>query len=114
MKLPNLLLLHLKRFDFDVRTFRTVKLNQSISFPLELDMHPYTEAGIQQREKQRRLAHHSRATDPGACPLQPEQEQVLNFQPSRKAGPRGGIPGDDAPASGSPADRGPRPRDLGR
>ena len=52
--LPNVLPLHLKRFDFDVRTFRTVKLNQSISFPLELDMHPYTEAGIQQREKLRK------------------------------------------------------------
>ena len=52
--LPNVLPLHLKRFDFDVRTFRTVKLNQSISFPLELDMHPYTETGIQQREKMRK------------------------------------------------------------
>eukprot|EP00936_MAST-01D_sp_MAST-1D-sp1_P002993 g2993.t1 len=52
--LPNVLPLHLKRFDLDLRTFRTVKLNQRISFPLELDMHPYTEQGIKQRERRRK------------------------------------------------------------
>ena len=52
--LPNVLPLHLKRFDLDLRTFRTVKLNQRISFPLELDMHPYTESGIKERERRRK------------------------------------------------------------
>ena len=44
--LPNLLMLHLKRFDLDYTTFETVKLNNRCSFPLELNMKPYTKAGL--------------------------------------------------------------------
>jgi hypothetical protein len=43
--LPNVLVLHLKRFDLDYNTFETVKLNGRCSFPLKLNMLPYTKAG---------------------------------------------------------------------
>lgn len=48
--LPNLLVLHLKRFDLDYTTFETVKLNNRCSFPMNLMMKPYTKAGIEELE----------------------------------------------------------------
>lgn len=48
--LPNLLILHLKRFDLDYTTFETVKLNNRCSFPMNLMMKPYTKAGIEEQE----------------------------------------------------------------
>ncbi|GMF53147.1 unnamed protein product [Phytophthora fragariaefolia] len=48
--LPNLLILHLKRFDLDYTTFETVKLNNRCSFPMRLSMKPYTKAGIEEQE----------------------------------------------------------------
>jgi len=47
--LPKLLVVHPKRFAFDMNTFQTVKLNHRISFPQILDMSPYTEEGIKAR-----------------------------------------------------------------
>ena len=38
------------RFDMDYTIFETVKINSRCAFPLTLDMHPYTQAGIQARE----------------------------------------------------------------
>ncbi|KAI9912824.1 hypothetical protein PsorP6_005736 [Peronosclerospora sorghi] len=48
--LPNLLILHLKRFDLDYTTFETVKLNNRCSFPMRLSMKPYTKQGIEEQE----------------------------------------------------------------
>nr|CCA20199.1 predicted protein putative [Albugo laibachii Nc14] len=48
--LPNLLILHLKRFDLDFTTFETVKLNNRCSFPMLLDMKPYTKVGLEDHE----------------------------------------------------------------
>ncbi|CAM9145531.1 unnamed protein product [Chrysoparadoxa australica] len=48
--LPNLLILHLKRFDLDYTTFETVKLNNRCAFPMRLDVRPYTREGIEARE----------------------------------------------------------------
>ncbi|CAM9150961.1 unnamed protein product, partial [Phaeothamnion confervicola] len=48
--LPNLLILHLKRFDLDFTTFETVKLNNRCAFPMRLDVKPYTKKGIEERE----------------------------------------------------------------
>ncbi|GLD98477.1 hypothetical protein PINS_up007174 [Pythium insidiosum] len=48
--LPNFLILHLKRFDLDYTTFETVKLNNRCSFPIMLNMKPYTKVGIEERE----------------------------------------------------------------
>jgi ubiquitin carboxyl-terminal hydrolase 9/24 len=49
--LPNLLILHLKRFDLDYTTFETVKLNNRCSFPIDLNMKPYTKVGLEEEEK---------------------------------------------------------------
>ncbi|KAE9358655.1 hypothetical protein PF008_g2606 [Phytophthora fragariae] len=53
--LPNLLILHLKRFDLDYTTFETVKLNNRCSFPMRLSMQPYTKAGIEEQEARSNL-----------------------------------------------------------
>jgi len=49
-KLPNLLMLHLKRFDLDYNTFETVKFNNRVSFPTTLYMKPFTKEGVEERE----------------------------------------------------------------
>lgn len=51
--LPNLLIVHLKRFELDYSTFETVKLNDRCSFPMVLDVKPYTMKGIDQRREER-------------------------------------------------------------
>ena len=48
-RLPNLLIVHLKRFELDYSTFETVKLNDRCSFPMILDVKPYTMKGIDER-----------------------------------------------------------------
>jgi hypothetical protein len=42
--LPQTLLIHLKRFEFDVETFMRAKVNDNCAFPLTLDMNPYTQS----------------------------------------------------------------------
>lgn len=51
-KLPNLMVLHLKRFDLDYQTFETVKLNNRMEFPFEtrLNMFNYTKEGLEWEE----------------------------------------------------------------
>ena len=44
-RLPKLLVLHLKRFDFNLKTMSTEKVNSRCSFPKELDLHPFTKWG---------------------------------------------------------------------
>ena len=53
--LPNTLILHLKRFEFDLTTMRKNKINDRLSFPMELDMKPYTKEGIVLQEENTRL-----------------------------------------------------------
>jgi ubiquitin carboxyl-terminal hydrolase 9/24 len=48
--LPNVLPLHLKRFDLDYTTFETVKLNSRMEFPPELNMWEYTMEGLAEKE----------------------------------------------------------------
>ena len=48
--LPNLLILHLKRFDLDFQTFETVKLNNKMEFPTKLNMFKYTREGMEAEE----------------------------------------------------------------
>lgn len=52
--LPNTLIIHLKRFEFDLRTMERKKINDKLSFPFELNMFPYTEEGVMEREEQLR------------------------------------------------------------
>ena len=49
-KLPQTLVLQLKRFHFDWETNRAVKFDDFFEFPWTLDMSPYTTEGIQRRE----------------------------------------------------------------
>ncbi|KAG0255604.1 hypothetical protein BG011_005045 [Mortierella polycephala] len=41
-ELPRNLILHLKRFDYDMDTMRRIKINDHFEFPTRLDMEPYT------------------------------------------------------------------------
>lgn len=50
--LPNVLLLHLKRFDLDFQTFETVKLNSKMEFPMTINMLKYTKDGIDNKEEE--------------------------------------------------------------
>lgn len=40
--LPDSLIFHLKRFDFNLRTLQRSKINDYFAFPEKIDMHPYT------------------------------------------------------------------------
>src|SRR4051812_2548343 len=44
--LPNTLLLHLKRFEFDYDKMKHIKLNDYCEFPLMLNMEPFTKEGL--------------------------------------------------------------------
>ncbi|CAM9476706.1 unnamed protein product, partial [Choristocarpus tenellus] len=50
--LPNVLILHLKRFEFDFELMRKVKVNDLCKFPMELDMRPYTKEGLEREQGQ--------------------------------------------------------------
>jgi len=45
-RLPDYLVVHLKRFAFDLESMTTVKLNHAIAFPLDIELAPYTKAGV--------------------------------------------------------------------
>jgi ubiquitin carboxyl-terminal hydrolase 34 len=49
--LPHFLIIHLKRFDFDLELMRRSKINQFCSFPQELNVEPYTKEGLARREQ---------------------------------------------------------------
>jgi uncharacterized UBP type Zn finger protein len=51
-ELPNTMILHLKRFEFNLDTMRKVKLNDYCEFPDVLDMLPYTREGLALQESQ--------------------------------------------------------------
>ena len=50
-QIPNTMVLHLKRFDLDYDTFETVKLNNRMEFPLEINVLRYTKEGIEAAER---------------------------------------------------------------
>ncbi|KAF1313483.1 Ubiquitin-specific protease, partial [Globisporangium splendens] len=45
-KLPQTLVFHLKRFEFDFDTMEKLKINDYLEFPQEIDMLPYTSEGL--------------------------------------------------------------------
>ena len=45
---PSIFFISLKRFDLNYDTFETVKLNDRLQFPVELNMHRYTLEGKQE------------------------------------------------------------------
>mmetsp|Transcript_26181 Transcript_26181/g.46675 ORF Transcript_26181/g.46675 Transcript_26181/m.46675 type:complete len:2194 (-) Transcript_26181:2-6583(-) len=50
--LPNVLVLALRRFEFNFDTMQRVKLNDHCEFPMELDMEPYTLEGLDKLNEQ--------------------------------------------------------------
>eukprot|EP01127_Copromyxa_protea_P022514 TRINITY_DN8090_c0_g1_i1.p1 TRINITY_DN8090_c0_g1~~TRINITY_DN8090_c0_g1_i1.p1 ORF type:complete len:2714 (-),score=433.50 TRINITY_DN8090_c0_g1_i1:44-7879(-) len=56
-KLPNFLIIHLKRFDFDLELLRRSKINQYCSFPPNLNVEAYTKEGLARREQQQESVH---------------------------------------------------------
>ena len=51
--LPNYLMIALRRFEFDFDTMTRVKLNDFCEFPMEIDMEPYTQEGLDRHEKEK-------------------------------------------------------------
>ncbi|KAG2385608.1 hypothetical protein C9374_003423 [Naegleria lovaniensis] len=49
--LPNVLILHLKRFDFDFSLMVNRKINDRVEFPHTLNMEPYTVEGMERKEQ---------------------------------------------------------------
>jgi ubiquitin C-terminal hydrolase len=56
-ELPPLLTVHLKRFEFDLLMMRNKKLNDRISFPMEINMEPYTVEGVARAEAEAEAPH---------------------------------------------------------
>ncbi|DBA02211.1 TPA: hypothetical protein N0F65_007621 [Lagenidium giganteum] len=50
-KLPEYLVIHLKRFEFDFEAMQQTKLHDRFEFPMNLDMYPYTKEGQQEKRK---------------------------------------------------------------
>jgi len=50
-KLPDILLIHLQRFEFNFTTMRKVKVNDRFEFPFDLNLEPYTKDGLAFREE---------------------------------------------------------------
>ena len=48
--LPNTLIIVLRRFEFDFDTMTRAKVNDYCEFPLEIDMEPYTQEGLERKE----------------------------------------------------------------
>lgn len=48
--LPNILIIVLRRFEFNFDTMNRVKVNDLCEFPLEIDMEPYTQEGLERKE----------------------------------------------------------------
>lgn len=51
--LPNTLIVHAKRFEFDLEAMKRTKLNESLEFPMRLNMEPYTKEGLARIEAQK-------------------------------------------------------------
>ncbi|KAJ8379215.1 hypothetical protein AAFF_G00223270 [Aldrovandia affinis] len=95
-KLPPVLAIQLKRFDYDWERECAIKFNDYFEFPRELDMEPYTVAGVAKLEG-----------EGGGVPgdddvASPEgQGQVTRDEPVVVGDGGGGGVGDDAPGSSS-------------
>ncbi|EDQ92258.1 uncharacterized protein MONBRDRAFT_31374 [Monosiga brevicollis MX1] len=63
-RLPRVLAISLKRFDFDFERMAPTKFNKRYEFPMELDMGPYTAAGLHAAE----LRENGTDIETPACP----------------------------------------------
>jgi ubiquitin carboxyl-terminal hydrolase 34 len=51
---PDHLIFHLKRFDYDLRNFMRRKINDHFAFPHTIDMRPYTQEALNKKDKAER------------------------------------------------------------
>ena len=79
-KLPPILAIQLKRFDYDWERETPIKFNDYFEFPRELDMDPYTVQGLAKAEGNRTgtfSRHHDDSLDSGTPVIDdnPEEDQ---------------------------------------
>merc|ERR1719326_795378 len=81
-RLPRTLFVHLKRFDFDWTAQETVKFNDKFVFPDELDMFPYTTAGVAAKDAMEQLVtrQHELLEERRLRLRQRKQQQEANMQ----------------------------------
>ena len=78
-KLPNTLIIHLKRFEFDLETLERRKVNDRFTFPTleSLNMFPYTEEGVASKEQRLKAgAAAASATDGAEDSLEGDETEV--------------------------------------
>ena len=89
--MPDTLVLHLKRFELNYDTFQKEKVNDHFSFPLTLDMAPYTVEGVAQKrgEASRVSVQEQKAmATPSICRPEDsiEEKEKSNASPITEAG----------------------------
>ena len=52
-ELPNNLIIHMRRFEFDIEEMRRMKVNDHCQFPMDLNMEPYTKEGLARKEAEK-------------------------------------------------------------
>eukprot|EP01105_Mastigella_eilhardi_P020178 TRINITY_DN4786_c0_g2_i4.p1 TRINITY_DN4786_c0_g2~~TRINITY_DN4786_c0_g2_i4.p1 ORF type:complete len:3017 (-),score=891.96 TRINITY_DN4786_c0_g2_i4:79-9129(-) len=82
-KLPATLVLHCKRFEFDLEEMRRIKVNDYCKFPMKLNVEPYTKEGLARREKQGQ----AQTSPPPAQDVsgKAEQQQQQGAAPNKEA-----------------------------
>jgi ubiquitin carboxyl-terminal hydrolase 9/24 len=74
--LPSTLVVQLKRFEFDWDNNRPIKFNDHFSFPLELDMEPFTVEGLAKRDAEQRMASQQQPQSGSAEPVGETEGEV--------------------------------------
>ena len=62
-RMPNVLFLVLKRFEFDFDTMQKVKVNDYCEFPLELDMSPYSQQELARQDLIKKMEEENKSVD---------------------------------------------------
>ena len=62
-RMPNILFLVLKRFEFDFDSMQKVKVNDYCEFPLELDMSPYSQQELARQDLIKRMDEKNQTAD---------------------------------------------------
>ena len=73
-KWSNVLIINLKRFEFDYTTFRRYKVNDYCEFPMNLNIKPWTSEGIMEREKAASKEESKKSSDDGMEDELPNEE----------------------------------------
>ena len=55
--LPNTLIVHMKRFEFDLELMRRIKVNDYCKFPFHLNLEPFTKEGLARKENPQQAAN---------------------------------------------------------